>query len=325
VSPESRAPAAASVGLVAAGLVAAATAAAVAYGVGIERRAYRVRREVVPVLAPGADPIRVLHLSDLHLAPWQHKKIAWVRSLTSLAPDVIVDTGDNLGHSDALPALVEALMPFDGVPGVFVHGSNDYFAPSAKNPLRYLAGPSKGSSTPATRLDIDGLEALLGERLGWKSLNNQVAQLTVNGSILDFMGTNDAHRGWDRLDRLPALVDTLRELDDDDTDNPAVTIGVTHAPYQRVLNAFTTQRADVMFAGHTHGGQVCLPGFGALITNCDLPRKRARGLSVWQHAQHAAYLNVSAGIGTSIYAPVRFACPPEAVLVTLVGGDIGYS
>jgi uncharacterized protein len=309
-----------------AAVVTLGVAAAVAvYASAFERRAYRVRREVVPVLAPGADPIRILHLSDLHLAPWQREKVAWVRSLADLAPDLIINTGDNLGHVDALPALTEALMAFDGVPGVFVHGSNDYFAPTPKNPLKYLAGPSKGETETAIALDTEALEGLLSERLGWSSLNNAVAQLSIKGSILEFMGTNDAHRGWDRLDILPGLVDALRELDDDDTDDPAIMIGVTHAPYQRVLNAFTTQRADVIFAGHTHGGQVCLPGGGAIITNCDLPRDRARGLSVWHHAHQAAYLNVSAGIGTSIYAPVRFACPPEAVLVTLVGDDIGYS
>ncbi len=300
-------------------------AAAAAYGVVVERRAYRERREVVPVLSPGADPVRVLHLSDLHLAPWQRGKIEWVRSLASLKPDLVVNTGDNLGHIDAIDSLTEALMPFSGVPGVFVHGSNDYFAPTPKNPLRYLLGPSRSDSAPPVHLDTDALETLFTERLGWHSLNNNVAQLCINGSILEFMGTHDAHREWDRLDRLPGLVDALRELDEDDTDDPAVMIGVTHAPYQRVLNAFTTQGADAIFAGHTHGGQVCVPGFGALITNCDLPRDRARGLSVWQHAHHASYLNVSAGIGTSIYAPVRFACPPEAVLVTLVGDDIGYS
>ncbi|MDO9590545.1 MAG: metallophosphoesterase, partial [Microcella sp.] len=98
-------------------------AAAAVYGIAIERRAYRVRPEVIPVLSPGADSIRVLHLSDLHLAPWQHDKVAWVRSLASLDPHLIVNTGDNLGHPDALPALAEALSVFDEIPGVFVHGS----------------------------------------------------------------------------------------------------------------------------------------------------------------------------------------------------------
>jgi uncharacterized protein len=297
-----------------------------AYAGVIERRAYGVRREVVPVLAPGAQPIRVLHISDLHLAPWQFDRIDFVRSLTDLRPDLIVVTGDSMGHRDALPALGEALSVFAGLPGVFVHGSNDYYAPTAKNPLGYLLGPSGSRDRDEPqKLDVEAMESLFIERFGWRDLNNKVAQLTINGSILEFMGTNDAHRGWDRLDALPGLVDALRELDEDDTDDPAVMIGVTHAPYQRVLNAFTTQSAEVIFAGHTHGGQVALPGFGAIITNCDLPRTQARGLSVWHHAHRTAHLNVSAGIGHSIYAPFRFACPPEAVLVTLVSDDIGYS
>jgi predicted MPP superfamily phosphohydrolase len=81
----------------------------------------------------------------------------------------------------------------------------------------------------------------------------------------------------------------------------------------------------MIFAGHTHGGQVCLPGGRALTTNCDLPTSQASGLSQWGHAGRSSYLNVSAGLGTSIYAPVRLFCPPEAVLVSLVGEDIGYA
>lgn len=300
-------------------------AAAAVYGIAVERRSYRVRHETVPVLAPGSDPIRVLHLSDLHLAPWQRDKIDWVRGLAALRPDLIVNTGDNLGHAEALPALAEALEPFIDTPGVYVHGSNDYFAPTPKNPFTYLWGPSKGRTHESVRLDIDALEALFERRFEWTSLNNRVAQLVINGSQLDFMGTNDAHRGWDRLDELPGQMDALRELDEDDTDDPAIVIGVTHAPYTRVLDSFTTQGADLILAGHTHGGQVCVPGVGALVTNCDLPRDKARGMHLWHHAHRAAHLNVSAGLGTSIYAPVRFACPPEAVLLTLVGDDIGYS
>src|SRR5690606_15753582 len=100
-------------------------------------------------------------------------------------------------------------------------------------------------------------------------------------------------------------------------------LGVTHAPYRRVLDAFTTQGADLVLAGHTHGGQVRVPGLPALVTNCDIPRRQAQGVSQWHGARRSAWLNVSAGLGTSIYAPVRFACPPEAVVLTLV--PVGYS
>ena len=85
----------------------------------------------------------------------------------------------------------------------------------------------------------------------------------------------------------------------------------------RVLDAFTDRGADVILAGHTHGGQVCVPGYGALVTNCDIPRKQVKGVSAWTHGGRTAVLAVSAGLGTSIYAPVRFACRPEVSLLTL--------
>lgn len=296
------------------GLSAAAGAAAFAWGSLVERRLYTLRRVSAPVLPAGAADIRVLHISDLHLAPWQHDKQEWVRRLALLEPDLVVDTGDNLGHTESYDAIAYALEPLRGIPGVFVNGSNDYFAPTFKSPLRYFMGPSKMHRDP-TRLDTKRLEATFAD-LGWQNLNNRATNLVVNGTRIEFFGVDDPHRHYDRLDRIPGALDELREDEDDDY-AADLTIGVAHAPYQRVLNSFVTHGADVIFAGHTHGGQVCVPGFGALITNCDIPRDQVKGLSVWRHGLRAAYLNVSAGLGTSIYAPFRFSCLPEATLLTL--------
>jgi uncharacterized protein len=304
------------------GAVAALGVAALAWGVLVERNRYTVRRETLPILEPGASPITVLHLADLHLAPWQQKKCEWVRSLAALEPDLVINTGDNLGHVDALEALKYALEPFRGIPGVFAHGSNDYFGPEPKNPFAYLLKPSAHSERAAT-LDTAALESYFEDELGWHSLNNRAAALEVRGTWLEFFGVNDAHRGWDRLDALPGAIEAMHENVEVDGDSLAV--GVTHAPYRRVLDSFVTHGAELIFAGHTHGGQVRIPGLPALVTNCDIPNAQASGLSVWEHAQRAAFLNVSAGIGTSIYAPVRFACPPEAVLVTLAPADFSYS
>lgn len=282
---------------------------------------FTLRRLSVPVLPPGSESLRVLHLSDLHLAPWQRDKQEWVRSLAELAPDLVISTGDLLGHERALPALESTLEPFRGIPGAFVNGSNDYFSPVAKNPLKYFGGPSGILGTPK-RLDIEGLEQAL-EGLGWLNLNNAAGVLDAAGQRVELFGVGDAHRDWDRLDLLTRAVDDVRESDPfgaadaSGTAEGNLTIGVTHAPYRRVLDSFVTHGAEVIFAGHTHGGQIRVPGFGALVTNCDIPRRQARGLSVWSHALRSAYLNVSAGLGTSIYAPVRFACPPEATLLTL--------
>lgn len=307
------------------GVAAAVGAAAFAWGSLVERNRFTIRREFVPVLEPGARSVTVLHISDLHLAPWQAAKQEWVRSLAALEPDLIVNTGDNLGHADAIDAVAYALAPFAGTPGVFVNGSNDYFGPSLKNPFSYFGSPSSHTQR-SDRLDTAALEQLFESAFGWSNLNNAVQPLTIAGSNFEFFGTNDAHRNWDKLETLPALIDEMREEESwHSSTASAVPIGVTHAPYQRVLNSFVTNGAELIFAGHTHGGQVRIPGLPALVTNCDIPRDQASGLSVWHHAQRGAFLNVSAGLGTSIYAPVRFACPPEAVLVTLTAGDIGYS
>ncbi|NYE19493.1 metallophosphoesterase [Microbacterium immunditiarum] len=301
--------------LTALGAVGAVGVGAAVWGVGIERYLFTLREHEVALLPAGSAPIRVLHLSDAHMAPWQRRKQRWIASLVDLHPDLIVNTGDNLGHADGLRGLRAAFAPFRGIPGVFVHGSNDHTAPSPRNPLKYFTGPSR-IKTEAEPLDTGALDEYLTDDLGWADLNNAAARLEVAGLTIDAFGVSDAHRRWDRLDVVP---DALEEARDDEPSE--LTLGVTHAPYRRVLDAFTEFGADMLFAGHTHGGQVRLPGVGALVANCDIPLRQARGLSVWSHRGTDLPLNVSAGLGHSIYAPVRFACPPEASLITLVAKD----
>ncbi|WP_127476313.1 metallophosphoesterase [Microbacterium sulfonylureivorans] len=294
------------------GVVGAVGVAAAVWGIGVERYLFTVRRHELAILPAGSAPLRVLHLSDAHMAPWQHRKQQWIARLAELEPDLVVNTGDNLGHAEGLRGLRAALDPLRGIPGVFVHGSNDHAAPSPRNPFKYLVGPSKASEEPSWEpLDTQALDSYLTDELGWLDLNNAVGSLDAAGMRIDAFGVSDAHRGWDRLDALPDLLEELRG-----DVAPALTIGVTHAPYRRVLDAFTDDGADAIFAGHTHGGQVRVPGFGALVANCDIPLRQARGLSEWSHGRTVP-LNVSAGLGHSIYAPVRFACRPEASLLTL--------
>ncbi|MEO8093547.1 MAG: metallophosphoesterase, partial [Pseudolysinimonas sp.] len=197
----------------------------------------------------------------------------------------------------------------------------DYFGPVFKNPLRYFVTLEDSRKGSKRNLDTAGMERFFTEHLGWLNLNNNARALEIRGTRIELFGTNDAHRNWDRLDLLPGAIETMRENVrwSDDTGDGVLSIGVTHAPYRRVLDDFVNQGAELVLAGHTHGGQVRIPGLPvALVTNCDIPPAQAQGLSQWSTATHESYLNVSAGIGTSIYAPVRFACPPEAVVLTLV-------
>jgi len=245
--------------------------------------------------------------------PRQGSKLEWVRALAGLEPDLVVSTGDNLAAMDAVPAVFQAHGDLLERPGVFVLGSNDYWAPRLKNPAMYLlpGGGTKrvhGKRLPTQDL-VDGFRAA-----GWLDLTNRRGSLKLGSTLLEFVGVDDPHLGYDRYAEVAGPADPGADL----------TIGVSHAPYRRILDAMTLDGAELVLAGHTHGGQLCLPGVGALVTNCDLDRKRAKGLSRWRppgSTAAPAWIHVSAGLGTSPFTPVRFACRPEASLLTLVGRD----
>ncbi|WP_433267424.1 metallophosphoesterase [Actinosynnema sp. CS-041913] len=277
--------------------------AALAYAAGIERRHWTLRQATVPVLAPGSAPLRVLHISDLHMLPGQKSKQRWVAALDELEPDLVVNTGDNLAHKQAVPAVVRALGPLLNRPGVFVFGSNDYYAPRPKNPARYLLPSAKTKRIHGITLPWRDLRAAMIER-GWLDLTHVRETFTVSGQTIFAAGLDDPHLKRDRYQDIAGEVPPA-----------ALRLGVTHSPEPRVLDPFAADGYDLVLAGHTHGGQLRVPGYGALVTNCELDRSRARGVSRW--GAHM-WLNVSAGLGTSPYAPVRFACPPEASLLTLV-------
>jgi len=280
------------------------------WGTVVEPQLFTLRRHDLPILPAGAHPLRVLQISDLHLAPWQNRKIAWTRRLAGLRPDLVVLTGDQMGHTEARSELLHALRPFAGTPTVFVHGSNDFYGPIVKNPLKYL----RGYSRHATRKpDIDTAALTAGYRdLGFTDLNNSATRFELRGTEIELFGLGDPHIRADNPEKMRAALEPIR------ADSPApVRLGVVHAPYQSALNTLLDEAADLILAGHTHGGQVRLPGVGALTANCDLPLRQARGLSVWYDAEHAAFLNVSGGLGGSIYSNIRFACRPEASLIEL--------
>lgn len=289
----------------------AAGAGLTAYAVW-ETRAFRLRHATLPILPPGQPSLRVLHLSDIHLTPSQSRKQDWLAGLSSCDPDLVVNTGDNIAHRDSVPRLRDALGPLLDVPGVFVFGSNDYYSPTLRNPLRYLLPDNGKRHTDSAQLPWRDLREVFTDA-GWLDLTNRRAALEVGATRFSFAGVDDPHLRYDRLEDVAGPADA----------NADVRLGVAHAPYLRVLDQFAADGYDAILAGHTHGGQVCIPGVGALTTNCDLEPARARGLH--RHPARStpgdpgsAWLHVSAGLGTSPYAQVRVACRPEATLLTLV-------
>ncbi|MGH8870200.1 MAG: metallophosphoesterase [Actinomycetes bacterium] len=282
--------------------LAGAAVAGIGYAAGLERNAFVLRRVEIPVLPRGARPLRVLQISDAHLTPGQARKREWIRSLAALEPDLVVNTGDSIAHQEAVPAFLEAVGPLLDRPGAFVLGSNDLYEPVFKNPAKYLL-PDDGKRVHGPMLpwqDLrDGMRAA-----GWADLTNARGRLKVDGREIELVGVDDPHLELDRYDLVSGPPDPSSDF----------SLGVLHSPEPRVLDKFAADGFPLVLAGHTHGGQLRVPLYGALVTNCGIDRARARGLS----AYGPAWLHVSAGLGTSPYAPVRFACPPEASLLTLV-------
>jgi uncharacterized protein len=288
-----------------------AGAAGLGYASVIERNWFALRRYEVPVLAPGARALRVLHLSDAHLTPGRHRLMSWIRSLDALDPDLVVNTGDSIAHPDSVQPFLDALGPLLDRPGVFVYGSNDLYAPVPKNPSRYLWRTSAEDHKRAAP-DLPWAELGAGmTAAGWLDANNRRGRLKAGQADIDVGGVHDSHIGFDRYERIAGPADPAADL----------RLGVLHSPEPAVLDRFVADGYDLLLAGHTHGGQLCLPVLGTLVTNCGIDRRRAQGLH--QHPDlpddgRQAWLHVSAGLGTSPWAPARFCCRPEAALLTLV-------
>ncbi|HVW42406.1 MAG TPA: metallophosphoesterase, partial [Amycolatopsis sp.] len=169
---------------------AAVGAATLGYAVGVERRHWTLRTAELPVLAAGSRPLRVLHISDVHMMPAQKSKQRWLATLAELEPDLVVNTGDNLAHPQAVPYVLQSLGTLLDRPGVFVFGSNDYYAPKPKNPARYLMPRGKKKRIHGKHLPWRDLRAAFIER-GWHDLTHTRRTVDVAGQQVFVAGVDD--------------------------------------------------------------------------------------------------------------------------------------
>jgi uncharacterized protein len=256
-----------------------------------------VRRGLAILPTDGPESLTVLHLSDLHFVRVDRRKSAFLASLPGA--DVTVVTGDFLGEPEAVETAVAAVRSTRGrLASWFVLGSNDYYVPRPRNPLRYFLPRHLRRPRYARRGRSNEMRSLLSTD-GWRDLTNLREEMDLGGLRVELLGLDDADI-WRQDLRVAPRRSPSR-----------FGIAVMHSPDSAPEIAACGY--PLVVAGHTHGGQVRLPLVGALVTNSHLPRRLVSGLI----RMGGSFVHVSPGLGTSKYAPFRFLCPPEATLLEL--------
>jgi predicted MPP superfamily phosphohydrolase len=266
-----------------------------------DRWGFRTRHVSIP-LETLKTPLRILHLSDLHLCTHDRAKIDFVRRVTDQDFDFVFLTGD-IAEQDDAECLVPGLLTRTPRLGAFaVMGNHDHWRMRYRDHLREFLGASAGHL--ARQRDPLEMKANIEANDQWRVLNNEAVTLEDNGRTIVIAGVDDPCTGHGDLQA------TMRHVKRAD-----VLIGLVHVPTD--LASFSQRSFHLVLAGHTHGGQVRLPFFGAIRTQCDLPSRHAAGL----HFVERTAVHVSQGLGAGTFIRVRVLCPPTAYIITLGGAN----
>ncbi len=267
------------------------------------------RELVCSELPPGLDGLRILHISDTHFPASGDSVGRFLDVVHSLDFDLVLCTGDYVETAAGWDAAADALTQLRAPFGVFATlGAHDYCAPVrtvddwvSLNVAR-LTGARRRFVNPQSfidRLEDAGIVVLRNE---WRSLE-------IGGELVRIGGAGDDSVGMARLESAvppPVEVSSGRP--------GGFSILLTHAPDAALR---LPPRADggpsLVLCGHTHGGQIRVPGWGAPMTHSRLAsRRHADGVFEVAGTQ----VVVSRGFGTA-HVPLRVACRPEIGLLTL--------
>ncbi len=231
----------------------------------------------IPHLPAVFDGFRILHITDLHIKDIGPREKAVLQTVWEHAPDLIALTGDFVDRKQDRDVCLEFASRLSAPSGVWGVGGNwDHYT---QRPYH------------------DYVNAL--RRAGVEVLNNTRARLERHGSHLEIAGVDDPHTGHDDV---RAALDSMPEH--------RACILLAHSP--DIIGQILERPVDLALVGHTHGGQVCLPGRRPLWVPSRHGRKYAAGLFTEERVR----MFVNRGVGMSTL-PVRVFCPPEIALFTL--------
>ena len=237
-------------------------------------RVYRMRMQM-PDLPPEFEGYRVAHLTDIHIHPTLRRE--WyervIHEVDDLEPDVILFGGDFVSKPKWMPAIPEFMEKLSAPDGVFfVRGNHDFW---------------KGTHRSARLAERAGMRLLSNEGV---VLRRESAEMSLAGFEAPYIALTESERA-----RMEAL--------------PRPRLGLVHDPVAFPEAARTG--CFLALAGHTHGGQVRLPGLGTTVAGTEVPLEYASGVS----RMGEMVTVTSHGVGA--FFPLRFLCPPEVTLVEL--------
>jgi predicted MPP superfamily phosphohydrolase len=299
----------------------------------------------------GIPALTILHLSDFHLRKDRkgEKLFKFIQTLSSLKADFIFFTGDMVEKNENFGYLTSMLSGLKAGYGKYaVFGVHDYFN---KTPLEFLKNMAKRKKEYKRQNDIPelisvlnstGIRVLRNENVTIdlerkNHLKNPLRKIEIIGLEDSFVGKTDIEKSFRGLEeekksgsgKIETGVDSfLRKRNKDQykevfilneenshvLNNPdTLRISLTHTPDYDLLVDLSKKNVDIIMCGHTHGGQVRLPGIGALISGCNIKTRYTSGLFYFKKF----ILFITRGLGEGRYSPFRFYCQPEANFIKI--------
>ena len=238
-------------------------------------------------LDPNAPPVRIVHLTDTHIERLSYRERTVIDKVNALKPDIVVLTGDYINtsyHSDAT-----------------AHQQFRQFVNQIEAPYGIYATRGTVEPSPDTMAHL-----IEGTEIVW--LEQEAVTVNVRGQRVTLVGVNCDHNAGD----LARLDQAMAGIPDD-----AFTLLLFHSP--DLIHEAAAYGIDLYLGGHTHGGQLRLPFYGAIFTSSKYGKQYEAGL--FQEGDTTMY--ISRGIGFEGYGMprARFLCPPEIVSVELRGAQ----
>ncbi len=285
------------------GIVVAIGAALAAYAYWVEPFSPTVSRTRVEILKPNSrfSGFKVLHLSDFHLRENTNPKIIKAISraaqqLSRESIDLICITGDMIETDTGLPLLEEVMRSLDRIGPkngtLAILGNHDYNHYPLSNLFleKYIVNQKN---------DTTQLVAALNQ-LGTRVLRNQKHVIERGDERLVVIGIDDFISGRH------CIQSSFEGVLVSDT-----VLFLTHSP--DVVSHILDRKVDLVLAGHTHGGQMCLPGVGSFVSRSRVFKRFSAGL----FNAGGMFIFITKGLGTVGYAPFRFRCAPELAVLEL--------